>query len=259
MKGLSRFWSVTTSVAWRNLHNLLTNPALLIPSIGAPLVFFVVFAGGLSGVGRAPGFNFPSGYTTFQFVYILIQASAFGGIFAGIGMGRDFESGFMRRLMLSAPARSGILAGYVLSALGRMAIVFSVLFAVGVAAGVHLDGSFLQIMLLVLLVASFGTAAGLWAIGIAFRLRTPQAAPLMMMPVFVLMFLAPVFVPLALLSGWIHSAAMFNPVTSFLQAGRGLISGRPDNTGIAFGAAAASVLVFVTWAVLGLRRAEKAA
>ena len=41
-----------------------------------------------------PGFDFPSGYTAFQFVFVLLQASAFGGVFTGFGIAADFENGF---------------------------------------------------------------------------------------------------------------------------------------------------------------------
>ena len=80
-----------------------------------PLFFFVAFAGGLSNIGNVPGFDFPSGYTAFQFVFVLLQASAFGGVFTGFGIATDFENGFARRLMLAAPNRLGILAGYTLA------------------------------------------------------------------------------------------------------------------------------------------------
>ncbi len=69
-----------------------------------------------------PGFDFPSGYTAFQFVFVLLQASAFGGVFTGFGIASDFESGFARRMMLAAPNRLGILAGYALAALVRAVV-----------------------------------------------------------------------------------------------------------------------------------------
>ena len=68
-----------------------------------------------------PGFDFPSGYTAFQFVFVLLQASAFGGVFTGFSIAADFESGFARRMMLAAPNRLGILAGYTLAAMTRAA------------------------------------------------------------------------------------------------------------------------------------------
>ena len=91
------------------------NPAFLLPSIIFPLFFFTAFAGGLSNVGDVPGFDFPSGYTAFQFVFVLLQSAAFGGVFTGFAVAADFERGFARRLMLAAPNRLGILAGYLLA------------------------------------------------------------------------------------------------------------------------------------------------
>ena len=108
---MSRFWSVARAVSWRQIHNFTHNPAFLLPSIIFPLFFFTAFAGGLSSVGNAPGFDFPSGYTAFQFVFVLLQSAAFGGVFTGFSVAADFERGFSRRLMLAAPNRLGILGG----------------------------------------------------------------------------------------------------------------------------------------------------
>ena len=47
------------AVAWRSLHNFLTNPALLIPALLFPLFFFTAFAGGLSRIDQAPGLRLP--------------------------------------------------------------------------------------------------------------------------------------------------------------------------------------------------------
>ena len=117
---MTRFWQVARAVAWRSIHKIATTPTLLIPSVVFPMFFFVAFAGGLSNVGNVPGFDaeFPSGYTAFQFVFVLIQASAFGGVFTGFGIASDFENGFARRLLLAAPNRYGIIAGYAIAARG---------------------------------------------------------------------------------------------------------------------------------------------
>ena len=111
-----RTLSVARGVAWRTLHNVFTNPALFVPSLLFPLFFFTAFAGGLSRISHAPGFDFPDGYTAFQFVFVLLQSAAFGGVFTGFGIARDFEGGFARRLLLAAPHRSGIVLGYVMGA-----------------------------------------------------------------------------------------------------------------------------------------------
>jgi ABC-2 type transport system permease protein len=246
-------------VAWRNLHNFFTNPALIVPALMFPLFFFVAFAGGLSRISDVPGFDFPSGYTAFQFVFVLLQSSAFGGVFTGFGMARDFELGFGRRMMLAAPRRSAVLAGYALSGLVRAAAVLVMLFAIALAAGMEVGGGGVDIFGLILLALIVNVAAGMWSAGIALRFRSIQAGPLMQTPVFLILFLAPVYVPIQLLHGWIHAVATVNPVTALLDAGRGFIAGSPTKVALAFLLALALSVAFLLWAVRGLRRAESAA
>ncbi len=77
-------------------------------------------------------------------------------------------------------------------------------------------------------------ASIMWAAGIAMRFRSIQAGPLMQTPTFLILFLAPVYVPLNLLTGWVESAASINPVTAVVQAGRELISGGSPDLGLAY-------------------------
>ena len=90
------------------------------------------------------------------------------------------------------------------------------------------------------------------------RLRTMQAGPIMQMPVFLVLFFAPVYVPLSLLQGWIHGVAVANPLTRVLEAGRGFLAGTPTEVGAAFGAALLLAVGFALWAFRGLRKAEAA-
>ncbi len=90
------------------------------------------------------------------------------------------------------------------------------------------------------------------------RFRSVQAGPLMQTPVFLLLFLSPVYVPLALLQGWIHGVARLNPLTLLLEAGRGLIDGRPTEIAAAFLVAIGLMLFFAVWARTGLAKAERA-
>jgi ABC-2 type transport system permease protein len=255
---MTRFWQVAGAVAWRSIHKVATTPMLLLPSVVFPMFFFVAFAGGLSNVGNVPGFDFPSGYTAFQFVFVLLQASAFGGVFTGFGIAADFENGFARRLLLAAPNRFGIIAGYAISAATRTAFVGTLIFVVALLTGMQVGGDGVDIVALVLLAFMTSLAATLWAAGVAMRLRTLQAGPLMQMPVFLVLFLAPVYVPLDLLSGWVHAVATVNPFTPLIETGRDFISGSPATAGAAYGIAAALILLFGWWAVRGLRSAEAA-
>jgi ABC-2 type transport system permease protein len=253
-----RTLAVARGVAWRTLHNVFTNPSLLLPSLIFPLFFFVAFAGGLSRVGDIPGFDFPPGYTAFQFVFVLMQSAAFGGVFTGFGIARDFESGFARRLLLAAPNRSGIVFGYAAAALVRWLATAAFLTVIAFAAGMHVGGSGVDLFGLYTLAAILNLAAVLWAAGVAMRFRTMQAGPIMQLPVFLILFFAPVYVPLSLLEGWIHAVATANPVTRVLESGRGFVAGAPTEVGIAYGAALGLAVAFSIWAWRGLRKAEAA-
>ena len=169
--------TVARAVAWRTLHNVFTNKALVIPQLAFPLFFFAAFAGGLSRIHNVPGFNFPENYTSFQFVFVLLQSAAFGGVFTGFGIARDFEGGFAKRLMLAAPHRTGIVLGYAAAALVRWLVTAAFLTVVGFAVGIKVGGNGVDLPALYLLAAIVNTAALFWACGVAMRLRTMQAGP----------------------------------------------------------------------------------
>jgi ABC-2 type transport system permease protein len=251
-------FSVALAIAWRGMHTYVRRPDLIIPSLLFPLAFLASFAGGLTALGSIPGFHFAAGYTAFQFVFVLCQSAMFSGLFTGFTVAFDYESGFARRLMLAASDRRGIVLGYALVALSRAVITFTVVTVVAVLTGMQITGSGVDMFGLFALAALLVLVGYGWAAGIALRFRTIQAGPMMQTPVFLLLFLAPVYVPLPLLRGWIHTVAKVNPATAFLDAGRGLISGVHDHTWLGFLAAGGLILLFVAWSLTGLRSAERA-
>src|SRR3954465_14260784 len=119
--------TVALALARRQMTILLKNPSLFLPPMLFPLMNFLAFAGGLSRLRHVPGFDFKGGYTAFQFVFVLLQSAAFGGVFAGFGIARDFERGFAKRLLVSAPQRTGIILGYGLAAFVRWLMIAIVL------------------------------------------------------------------------------------------------------------------------------------
>jgi ABC-2 type transport system permease protein len=154
-------------------------------------------------------------------VFVVLQASAFVGVFTGIAIAADFESGFGRRLLLAAQHRLGILAGCALGAAFRtIAIVLPRVWLCAPARCSRVQGC--------------------------------------RIPVFLVLFLAPVYVPRELLAGWVAAAADVNPFTPIVEAGRNLVAWLDVATGLAFGSALALVAVTAVWAIRGLRAAERA-
>jgi ABC-2 type transport system permease protein len=252
----NNFRSAALAVGWRTIHNVLHNPSLLFPGLAFPLINFVAFAGGLSRLRHLAGFDYEPGYAGFQFCFVLLQSAAFGGVFTGFGIARDFEYGFSRRLLLAAANRSGIIAGYALGALARWLITAGVVTGVALAAGMKVKGDGVDLVGLFSLAILVNVAFLLWASGVAMRFQSVQAGPIMQTPVFLILFFAPVYVPLSLLRGWIHAVAVANPLTRLIEAVRSLLAGQPFEVGIAFGVAFGLIGLFAVWALGGLRRAE---
>jgi ABC-2 type transport system permease protein len=253
------FLSVARAVAWRNVHNWATNPTLFIPGLLFPLFFFTAFAGGLSRIDSVPGFDYDAGYTTFVYGFVLLQAATFGGVFSSFSIARDFESGFSRRLMLAATNRGGIVAGYWIAALVRAATNIAAITVVALVAGLEIHGNGVDVVGLYTLAFLMNVFALLFGTGVAMRLRTMQAGPAIQMPAFLLLFLAPVWVPYDLLTGWVQAAASVNPLTLVLEAGRGFLAGDPIKVLPAFAVVALLVCVSLLWARGGLRSAERVA
>jgi ABC-2 type transport system permease protein len=253
----SRYLAVVRTVVWRNLHTAVRNPALILPALAFPLFFYMAFAGGLSAVGDLPGFGYYD-YNAFQFVFVLLQSAAFGGVFIGFSIGADFDSGFTRRLFLAARARSAVITGFGVAAVIRTAAVWAMVFAIALVTGMEVHGNGVDLAGLVGLALIVNVAAFLFAAGVMTRLRTLQAAPAMQLPLFFILMTSPVYVPRHLLQGWIEAVAEFNPMTAIIEAGRSLMAGNPFHLLLAFALAAGLAAVLVVFARTGLRRAEAA-
>jgi ABC-2 type transport system permease protein len=253
----TRFARAALMISWRSLHVMMSKPSLILPSLIFPLFFFAAFAGGLSAVDQAPNFDYPS-YTTFQYVFVLMQSAVFGGVFTGFSIAADFEFGFARRMLLATRNRSALVAGYALTALVRALLVWSVVTVVALISGADITGSGGDLFGILVIAVMLNFAATMFASGMAMRMRTLQAAPLIQLPAFLIIMTAPVYVPRDLIEGWVGTVADYNPMTAMLEAGRNLIIGAPAETLAAIGIAAGLIAVMVNWARTGLRRAEAA-
>jgi ABC-2 type transport system permease protein len=253
------YLSSALGIAWRSLHNAFTRPALLVPALIFPLFFLAAFAGGLSAISETPRFQYPEGYTTFIFGFVLLQASALGGVFTGFGVAADFQFGMGRRMLLATRHRTSIIVGYALTAMVRVLVTWTVVTLVAVLiAGMSVGGSAADILGLYTLSLTVNVVALLFASGIALRLRTLQAGPLMQFPIFMLLFMAPVYVPQELLAGWVSHVARFNPITLILNTNRDFLAGLPAEALLTYGVAFGLMGLLAIWAVTGMRRAETA-
>jgi ABC-2 type transport system permease protein len=252
------YFRAARGLAFRNLSKVLTQPALFLPSLLMPVFFFVAFAGGLSAISNVPGFDYPAGYTAFQFVFVLLQSAAFAGVFTGFSIAADFEFGMGPRLMMATPNRTAIILGYVITAVVRAILVFAILTAIALAAGMDVLGGASHLVGLYAFALGVNLVASLFATGVALKLRTMQATPAMQMPMFLFLMLAPVYVPRELITGWVHTASGFDPLTPILTQGRNLLAGQTADIGIVVAVIAGMFALMLFFAMRGLRSAEAA-
>ena len=148
---------------------------------------------------------------------MLIQSAMLGGVFARFSIAADFEREFARQ-MLATNQRSAMIAGFSLAALARATIVWTIVATLALATGASIDPTVADAIGLILLITLVNGAALLFAAGVATRMRTMQAAPLIQLPAFLIIFTALRLRPQDLLEGWVSSVADFNPITAVLEA-----------------------------------------
>jgi ABC-2 type transport system permease protein len=252
----TRSLSVAGGVARQCTRKLRKNPPKSLPPILLPLFIFAAFTGALSAVGDTKGFGYYD-FTAFLFVFILYMAAMFVGVFTAFDVAIDFESGLGARLMLGTPRRMAIVAGYVVVAVGRGVLAMAVVWAIALATGMPVRGDAPEIAGLVALALLLNVAATLYGAGIALRFQSTASSVLILIPVFMALFLTPVFAPRHELTAWLETAAGVNPLTAPIEAGRGFLADDPVSVGLSFAAAGGLVIAFWAWAVRGMRRAEQ--
>ncbi len=213
-----RTLTVSLGLAGRNLLLVRRVPSVFIPSLVMPLFILIATAGAFHGIGALPQFAGES-YLAFTIPMAATMGAGFAGINSGMTLARDLEGGFFDRLQSSPAPRLALVLGPMLAAQARSIVTTAVVFIAGIIGGVMLPG-LASTLLIVLFALMFAAAASFWAIGVALRTRTVQAAPIMQLVVFLSVFMSVAYVPLDAMHGWLGAVARYNPVTYILDAMR---------------------------------------
>jgi len=227
----------------RSLRTLSRTPEALLPPVAISIFFLVIYQSTLGkAAGSIPGIG--GSYLGFILPLSIVSASLSGSGIASQNLVRDIERGYFDKLLLTPVRRAALLLAPILAG----AIILGVQAAIVVSAGLLLGlrpatgfaGLLAVIGLGVLLGIGFSGFTVSAALGSGSAAAT-QGASFLFFP---LTFLAPTFVPLSLLSGWLKLAARLNPITYVLEAMRALL-----NTGWDTQAIAKSVLACLALAV----------
>ena len=213
-----RVISVSLGLAGRNLLLVRRVPSVFIPSLVMPLFILIATAGAFHGIGALPQFAGES-YLAFTIPMAAVMGAGFAGINSGMTLARDLEGGFFDRLQSSPAPRLALVLGPMLAAQARSLVTTVVVLLAGMVGGVMPPG-IAPTLVIFAFALLFAAAASFWAIGVALRTRTIQAAPIMQLAVFLSVFMSVAYVPQDALTGWLATIARYNPVTYILDAAR---------------------------------------
>jgi ABC-2 type transport system permease protein len=247
---LRTIWALTR----RSLNEILRVPTGALPGLLAPTIFMLGLTAVFGRASHLPGFT-TDDFRTFVLPVGLLQGAGFTGAATGVNLARDIEQGWFDRLAVAPMSRPTLLTGIVLSAALRSLLPGTVLVSVGFALGVHWPGVG-GFLIAYALMMGMAAAMACFAITVALRFRTQQAAPLMQMGNFILTLFTVSYAPHALLAGWLQTIADINPVTQVLTGARQGFLGSVTwtDTWPAFIALAGMLIVFGGFAIRGILR-----
>jgi ABC-2 type transport system permease protein len=202
----------------RAKNELLRVPGAAIPGVLAPTIFFLGLNGVFGALTQLRGFE-TSSYESFIVPISMLQGAGFTGAAAGVNLARDYEQGWVDRLLVSPASRWVLLTGNVLAASARSLVPATFVLAIAFGLGASwpgLDG----LLICYLMVVATAAIAACWGSMLALRYRSQSAAPLMQAGMLALVLLTPAYAPLALLQPWLEELASVNPLTEVVEAGR---------------------------------------
>jgi ABC transporter DrrB family efflux protein len=214
----------TLTIARRNLLHIKATPEQLVEMSIQPLMFLVlfvyVFGGAIEGSSRE--------FLLYALPGILVQSVAFLPFTTALALNVDFQRGLIDRFRSLPIARSAVISGRILADGAR--IVWSVLIITGfgVLLGFRFGGGAAGALGALVVVSAFGLTM-CWPmafIGITAR-STESVNTWGFMIILPLTFASSAFVRPETMPGWLEAFVKVNPVTSVIDAARGLMLAGP--------------------------------
>ena len=208
----------TWYIGRREIRLVWRTPAALLPGLFIPVFFFFVQAGSLTKVAQASGFV--GNYKAFILPVSILFAVSNGG--AGLNMVQDIESGYFDKLVLTPTNRLALLLGAMGADFARVLVQGLFTAFVAYLVGVHWATGAVGLIAMVALASLWGLAYSAMGFGIALKTGSAQATQSAFVLFFPFVFLTTSFAPKEALSGWLATAATYNPMTYLLSGMRGL-------------------------------------
>jgi ABC-2 type transport system permease protein len=242
-------------MARRSLLTTFRVPAAIIPGILISVFFLLVYNASLGTASNfLPGLAGKS-YLAFILPVSIVSSALSGAGVAGQAIVRDIENGYFDKLLLTPVSRAALLLGPMIAGAITLGLQTVIVLIVGVLMGLEPATGFPGVLAVLGLALLLGAGFSGFTVGVALRSGNAAATQGSSLLFFPLTFLTATFVPVALLSGWIKTAAQFNPITYILEAMRSMLLNGWETEVIARGLSAALVLgvVLFLFALFSLR------
>jgi len=238
----------------RSLTTIFRTPEALLPPVVISVFFLIIYE---STLGKAAGFipNIEGDYLGFILPLSIVTSSVAGAGIAAQNLVRDMERGYFDKLLITPISRSVLLLSPILAGAVILGLQASVVVVVGLLLGLDPATGWAGLLLVVALSVLLGTGFTGFTVSAALgsgSAAVTEGATFVFVP---LTFLAPTFVPLELLDGWLRIAAALNPITYVLEAMRALLNTGWDSVAMLGGVLACLALSAFTYAlaVIALR------
>jgi ABC-2 type transport system permease protein len=238
------------------VRTLITNlrvPAAIVPPLIISVFFLLVYNASLSGA--ATFFLRGQSYLGFILPLSLISSALSGAGVAGQSIVRDIESGYFDKLTLTPIRRAALVLGPMIAGAILLGVLTIVVVLVAVLMGLQPETGFGGVLAIIGFSMLLGVGFSGFTVGIALLTGSAAATQGASFLFFPLSFLTATFVPFDLLTGWIKTAALYNPITYILEAMRTVLNVGWDSEIILRGLSSvlAMSLVLFAWAWWSLR------
>jgi ABC-2 type transport system permease protein/oleandomycin transport system permease protein len=209
-------------IAQRNLRKVIRNTRLIVFSTIQPVMQLLLFAYVFGSVASVPGIS----YKDFVVPAVLVQTMTFAAMGSGVGIANDMHTGMVDRFRSLPIARSAFLVGRTTSDSLRLGIQAVLLVVAALIIGFRFHNGVLAAAGMVAVVVLFGMALTAFSAWVGLSVGDPESVQAaVFIPMLPLIFTSSAFAPISRLPSWMRPAARANPVTSAIDAARGLALG----------------------------------
>ena len=214
----------TAIITGRNNMRVLRIPSLILFSTVQPVMFLLLFNvvfGGAITTGTPAGSD---QYINWLMPGILVQTAVFGATATALGLTEDLGAGVIDRFRSLPMARSAVLTGRTIADLVRNTFVYTLMLFVGFLMGWRFEQGVPKMLFGVMIALLFGYAFSWVMATIGLAVKTPEAAQsASFLPIFPLVFVSSIFVPVASMPDWLQGFAENQPVSVVANTVRSLM------------------------------------